>query len=105
LSKSSKKHARRKRAHRKAKAVSVICQQCGALGDGSAGALLTSLADAMNAAADAGLDVRLRHGIVVAGSKTSGGYVLPLQDGRWQARTLAYDPFCPVPVLPDDLDD
>jgi hypothetical protein len=105
VSKASKKHARRKRAHRKAKAVSVICQRCGSLGDGSAGALLTAVADALDACMDAGMDVRLRHGVVMAAGKAGGGYVLPLKDGRWTARTLAYDPFVQVSVLPDDLDD
>lgn len=107
MSKSSKKKARRQRQHRKARAVSVICQRCGQLGDGSPAALLTTLADAMNACADAGLDLRLRHGVVMAASKKGGGYILPLPVGdgdRWTARTLTYDPFVQVPILPD-LDD
>lgn len=101
------KHKARKRALRKAKAVSVICQQCGRLGDGSPGTLITALADAMNACADSGLDLRLRHGVVMVAGKKGGGYILPLRVGdvdRWTARSLTYDPFVQVPILPDDLD-
>ena len=100
MSKHSRKKHRKRAALRRAKAVAVICQRCGQTGDGSAGTLLTSLADAMNACSDAGLDVRLRHGVVLAAGKTGGGYVLPLPAGdgdRWTARTLTFDPFIAVP--------
>lgn len=43
----------------------------------------------MNACREAGLPVRLRHGIVL----TRAGYVLPLEDGHWVARTRSYSPF------------
>ena len=84
----------------------MICQKCGQVGDGSTGSLLTAVADALSACRDAGLDIRLRHGVVMAAGKTGGGYVLPLPPGdRWQARTLTYDPFLVVPAMPDDLED
>lgn len=54
-----------------------------------AAALLEDLAAALNAAQDAGLEVRLKHGVVF----TRAGYVLPLAGDRWCARTLAYTQF------------
>ena len=35
------------------------------------------------------MDVKLKHGAVM----TREGYVLPIGDGRWAARTLAWTPF------------
>jgi hypothetical protein len=46
-------------------------------------ALLSSVADALNRCERAGLDVKLRHGIVI----TEHGYVLPVKD-KWAARPL-----------------
>lgn len=46
-------------------------------------ALLASLASALDRCDRAGLDVKLRHGIVI----TRAGYVLPVRD-RWVARML-----------------
>lgn len=53
------------------------------------GQLLACLADALNACEDAGITVKLKHGAVI----TRFGYVLPVGDARWGARTLAYSPF------------
>jgi len=52
-------------------------------------ALLASVAEALNACEQAGIAVRLKHGAVI----TRNGYVLPVGDGQWGARTLAYSPF------------
>jgi hypothetical protein len=57
-----------------------------------AGELLEALAAALNACDEAGIAVRLRHGIVF----TSAGYVLPLGNGGWAARTLNYSEFSPL---------
>lgn len=65
-----------------------------------AAALLRSVADALNACESAGITVRLKHGAVM----TRNGYVLPLGDGQWGARTLAYSPFSPADD-PEGLDD
>lgn len=46
-------------------------------------ALLSSLASALDRCDRAGLDVKLRHGIVI----TEAGYVLPVRDG-WVTRML-----------------
>jgi hypothetical protein len=46
-------------------------------------ALLSSLASALDRCDRAGLDVRLKHGIVI----TEAGYVLPVK-GKWAARML-----------------
>ena len=46
-------------------------------------ALLASLASALDRCDRAGLDVKLRHGIVI----TEAGYVLPVK-GKWVARML-----------------
>lgn len=46
-------------------------------------ALLDRLAAALNACDRAGLDVKLKHGIVIA----KAGYVLPIND-KWAARLL-----------------
>lgn len=59
--------------------------------------LLQNLADALNACASAGLKVRLKHGAVY----TREGYVLPIEDERWVARTLLYTELTP----PDQDDD
>jgi hypothetical protein len=51
--------------------------------------LLILVADALTQCGAAGMDVRLKHGAVM----TREGYVLPLGDGRWAARTLEWTPF------------
>ena len=51
--------------------------------------LLASVAAALNACDAAGFTVRLKHGAVM----TRVGYVLPLGDGKWCARTLNWSPF------------
>jgi hypothetical protein len=63
-------------------------------------ALLGAVAEALNACEAAGITVKLKHGIV----STRNGYVLPLGDGRWGARTLAYSPFG-VPGDADEMDE
>lgn len=105
MSKLSKKKARKRRAHRTAVSISMICQQCGRVSDGSVSSLLTNVTNALNACADSGLKIRNRHGIFMADGDIGGGYVLPLPDGRWTARTVTYDPLLPVTPRPDDLDD
>lgn len=55
--------------------------------------LLAAVADALNACEQAGITVKLKHGAAM----TRYGYVLPVGDGQWGARTLAYSPFG-VPV-------
>jgi hypothetical protein len=61
--------------------------------------LLASVAAALTACDAAGYEVKLKHGAVM----TRVGYVLPLGDGEWCARTLNWSPFSPPPG--DDLDD
>ena len=61
--------------------------------------LLASVAEALNACEAAGITVRLKHGAVI----TRNGYVLPVGDGQWGARTLAYSPFGPDDH-PDEMD-
>jgi hypothetical protein len=51
--------------------------------------LLGAVADALTACEQAGIAVKLRHGIVL----TRAGYVLPVGDHEWGARTLRYTPF------------
>ena len=51
--------------------------------------LLTAVARALNACDAAGYEVKLKHGAVM----TRVGYVLPLGDGKWCARTLNWSPF------------
>ena len=51
--------------------------------------LLHAVAAALNACDAAGFDVKLKHGAVM----TRVGYVLPLGDGKWCARTLNWSPF------------
>lgn len=60
--------------------------------------LLKELADALNACDEAGLKVRLRHGVIMS----RGGYVLPT-DKEWVARSLVYMGFDP-PEDDDDMD-
>jgi len=91
-----KKHGKR-RKHRP----HLVCARCMAPQDGSAAALLGAVAQALNACTDAGMKVRLRHGIV----ETREGYVLPLKDDRWTPRTRAYDPLIVPAVDPAGLDD
>ncbi len=54
-----------------------------------AGSLLAAVADALNACEAAGLKPKLRHGIVFS----RAGYVLPVSDHQWGARTLRYTEF------------
>jgi hypothetical protein len=63
-----------------------------------AAALLSSVADALTACEAAGIAVRLKHGAVM----TPLGYVLPLGDGRWAARTLAWTEFSTAEGDDDD---
>lgn len=66
--------------------------------------LLRSVADSLNACADAGLDPRVVQGAVM----TRAGYVLFLpvkgdrKRERWSARVLALDPLSPGDDGPDD---
>lgn len=91
-----KKHRKRKRGK-----IRTVCARCLAPQDGSSAALLTQLAAALNACEDAGLRVKPWHGIAL---RTAGGYVLRLEDDRWMARTLSYDPLT-VPGFAEDPDD
>lgn len=105
MSKQSKKRAKKRRKHRDKLSWVFTCPQCMREDDGSPGAMLTQLADALNAFADSGMKVKVRNGIVMAEGHGGGGYVLPLRDGRWTARDMIYDRFVQVSVLPDDMDD
>ena len=51
--------------------------------------LLAAVAAALTACDAAGYTVKLKHGAVM----TRVGYVLPLGDGEWCARTLNWSPF------------
>lgn len=52
-------------------------------------ALLSAVAEALTACEAAGIPVKLKHGAVM----TPLGYVLPLGDGTWGARTLIWTEF------------
>jgi hypothetical protein len=54
-----------------------------------AGELLSAVAAALTACDAAGYTVKLKHGAVM----TPVGYVLPLGDGEWCARSLNWSPF------------
>ena len=56
--------------------------------------LLQNLAAALDACGEADMCVKLKHGVVY----TRFGYVLPLDDNKWTARNLTWDPLSP----PDD---
>jgi hypothetical protein len=62
--------------------------------------LLSLVASALTACEAAGIAVKLKHGAVM----TRVGYVLPLGDGEWAARTLNWTPFG-VQAGSDDDDD
>ena len=83
----SKKHGA-KRKHRRKAARRVLCASCRQPAD-EPWSLLAAIASAFNACADANVWVKLRHGVVMTGR----GYVLPLSDGRWGARTQDYTTF------------
>ena len=90
-----KKHGKRRK-----RPAQLVCARCATPQDGSPASLLTGVAAALNACTDAGMRVRLRHGIVEARE----GYVLPLAGDRWTPRTLAYDPLLPAAGGEDDDD-
>ena len=94
MSHHGKKHKKRRKNRRQ-----TVCAVCAAPQDGTPAALLTGVAGALNACTDAGVRVKLRHGIVVARE----GYVFPLIGGVWMARTLASDP--DLPSVAGDVDD
>ena len=54
-----------------------------------AAAVLSLVASALTSCEEAGITVKLKHGAVI----TPLGYVLPLGDGRWGARTLTWTEF------------
>lgn len=93
-------HGKKHRKRRKRRTAWVVCAGCLTPQDAAPASLLSGVAAALNACADAGMRVRLRHGIVEARE----GYVLPLVDDRWTARTRTYDPLLP-PAGPDPDDD
>jgi len=80
----SKKHGHRKKRRRKKAR--------------TAPALLAAVAQALTACEAAGLKVKLSHGAVA----TRQGYVVPLGDGRWGARTLVWTEFSPSGGSDDD---
>jgi len=92
-----KKHGKRKRAR-----IRTVCARCLTPQDGSSAALLTGLATALNACEDAGLKVKAWHGGAL---RTPGGYVLRLENDRWMARTLSYDPLTVPGFTGDGPDD
>jgi hypothetical protein len=92
-------HGKKHKKRRKARA-QPLCAVCSTPQDGSPEALLTRVAGALNACTDAGMRVKLRHGIVVARE----GYVFPLIGGVWMARTLACDPLVPPAAAGEDDD-
>jgi hypothetical protein len=63
-----------------------------------AAALLRALAVALTACEKGGIPVKLKHGAVI----TDHGYVLPLGDGLWAPRTLAYSPFSTTEAADSD---
>ena len=97
----SKRKGHRKKRRRKP---AVICARCHAPADGSPAALLGSIAAVLNACDDAGMGVQFRQFGDVGAVYARSGYVLPLRDGKWTARTKTYDPFAPVPELGDEDD-
>lgn len=100
MSKHSRKKARKRKIHRKP-ITNALCQNCGSTYPATPEALLSALAAALNACDEAGIGTRLRHGIVY----TSRGYVLPLKDGIWGARTMNYTEFSGPALADADLDD
>lgn len=61
-------------------------------------ALLEALAQALTACGEAGMCIKLKHGIVYS----RNGYVLPLDDGKWTARNLTYDALSPADDDPEE---
>ena len=104
MSKQSKKRARKRKLKKQKQTWTFLCPACGREDDGSVAALLTQVADALNACNDSGLQVALRHGAVMAAGDLGGGFVLPLRDGRWTARDQHYDRFAQAPSLLEDDD-
>lgn len=62
--------------------------------------LLTQLTAVLNALSEAGVAPKMKHGAVY----TKAGYVLPIDDNRWVARTLLYTELTPS-IDQDDDDD
>lgn len=82
----------------KTRRLALACPECQKSSEATAAALLASVAVALNACRDAGLQLRFRHGIV----QCEEGLVLDLPDGTWVARTRLYTPFA---AAADGLDD
>lgn len=79
--------------------LALSCPECQRETPASPAVLLTAVADALNACRDAGLKLRIRHGI----PQCDEGLVLDLPDGTWVTRTRTYTPF--GPDLGGDFDD
>lgn len=61
-----------------------------------------NLAAMLTACRDSGLRIRVRHSVIIAEAKRSGGYLLEFPGG-WRA---CYQNFAPVPARdPADMDD
>lgn len=78
-------------SHRKRKPprVRAACPQCRRSVPATPAALLQSAADALNACRAAGLELKVRHGVI----ECAEGLLLPLSDGTVVARTRLYTPF------------
>lgn len=59
---------------------------------------LTEIAQALTALGDLGVRVTARHGAVI----TDYGFIIPADDGSWDARMKAYDPQMQPVGDPDD---
>jgi hypothetical protein len=84
----SKKHGAKQKRRKKAAKHAVLCASCRQPLD-DPWSLLAAIAAAFNACADAGVWLKLRHGVVMTGR----GYVLPLAGGRWGAGTQDFTTF------------
>lgn len=104
----SKKHGQRKRrkkaARKRSRPASIpLCPSCHIPDEHSPSALLTALADLLNACETAGVKVKFRHGAAYS----SHGYVLPpvVKGQMWLARVQDYGrPDATVDYDPDDPD-
>lgn len=77
------------RRHQRHKRIALTCPNCKKKTQANVAALLESVAQSLTACRDAGLKLKVRHGVL----SCEEGLILPLDDGSFITRTRIYTEF------------
>ena len=85
------------KSHNPKRRITVTCPDCKSKTQANPAVLLEAAAAALSACRDAGIELRIKHGIL----SCPEGLILQLDDGSFVSRTRIYTPFSE----PGDIDD